>query len=66
MRARASEGEGYRCEMRQGDRDKKQDKENRKIVAAQWAHKSLHSQESHMEMRGNKATVAFCILSILI
>jgi len=52
--------------MRQGDRDKKRDKENRKIVAVQQACKSLHGQESHMEMRGNEAAVAFCILSNLI
>jgi len=30
MRARVSEGKGYRCKTRQGDRDKKRDKENRK------------------------------------
>jgi len=63
MRARASEGEGedegYRRETRQGDRNKKQDKETEKIFAAQQAHESLHGQESHTEMRGNEATVAF-------
>jgi len=60
---RASEGEGedegYRCKTRQGDRNKKRDKETEKIFAAQWACKSLHSRESHMEMRGNEAAVAF-------
>jgi len=66
VRASKGKGKGYRCEMRQGDRDKKWDKENRKIVVAQQACELLHGQESHTEMRGNKATVAFCILSILI
>jgi len=51
-RARASEGKGYRHETRQGDRNKKWDKETEKIVAAQRARESLHSQGSHTEMRG--------------
>ena len=59
-RARASKGEGKETETRNETR------RTEKIVMAQQARKSLHSQESHMEMRGNKATVAFCILSILI
>jgi len=57
---RASEGEGEKTETRQ-------DEENRKgMVVAQQACESLHGQESHTEIRGNEAAVAFCILSHLI
>jgi len=69
---RNGQGQG---QVRARGTDTRQDKEtetrNRtrrteKIVVAQWAHKSLHSRESHMEIRGNEAMVAFCILSDLI
>ena len=60
------EGEGYRHKTRWEDRDKKWDEKNRKIVTVQQACKSLHSRELHMEIRGNEAAVAFCILSDLI
>jgi len=36
-----------------------------KMVVAQQACELLYSQGSHMEIRGNEAVVAFCILSDL-
>jgi len=57
MRARMDEGEGEKTETRNKMR------RTEKMVAAQQACELLHSWGSHMEMRGDEATVAFCILS---
>ena len=47
------EGEGEETETRNETR------RTEKIVAAQQARESLHSWESHTEMRGDEAAVAF-------
>jgi len=57
MRARMDKGDGKETETRNKTR------RTEKMVTVQQAHESLHSRGSHMEMRGDEATVAFCILS---